>query len=83
MRARAYFLVVLCSAPWLALAPPTSAQDEGEATITVDVSVVNVLATVRDKKGRLINNLTRDDFILEEEGVPQQIRYFSAKPICR
>ena len=77
MRAKACFLVVLCSAPWLALAPPTSGQDEGEVTITVDVEVVNVLATVRDKKGRLINNLTRDDFILEEEGVPQEIRYFS------
>ena len=77
MRARVYLLVVLCSVPWLALTPSTSGQDEGEATITVDVSVVNVLATVRDKKGRLINNLTRDDFILEEEGVPQEIRYFS------
>ena len=77
MRVRAYVLVVLCSVPWLALAPPTAGQDEGEATITVDVSVVNVLATVRDKKGRLINNLTRDDFILEEEGQLQKIQFFA------
>ncbi len=50
---------------------------EGAATISVDVDVVNILATVRDKDGRLVNNLTKDDFILEEEGEPQTITYFS------
>ena len=50
---------------------------EGAATITVDVDVVSILATVRDKDGRLVNNLTKDDFILEEEGEPQTITYFS------
>lgn len=50
---------------------------EGAATITVDVDVVNILATVRDKDGHLVTNLTKDDFILEEEGQPQTIKYFS------
>lgn len=48
-----------------------------QSTIRVDVDVVNVLATVRDKKGRLISSLTKDDFILKEDGVPQEITYFS------
>ena len=67
----------------LALLPTSPAQDaqdaqEGEgAVITVDVEVVNILATVRDKKGRLINDLSKEDFVLEEEGVPQTIHYFS------
>src|SRR5262249_55039687 len=39
-----------------------------EPTIAVDVRVVNVLATVRDKHGQIINNLSQDDFILQEEG---------------
>jgi VWFA-related protein len=39
--------------------------------------VVNVLATVRDKHGKLVNNLSRDDFVLDEDGRPQTIKYFS------
>ena len=46
-------------------------------TFSVDVKVVNVLATVRDKHGNIVNNLTKDDFILEEDGRPQTIRYFA------
>lgn len=46
-------------------------------TMSVDVKVVNVLATVRDKHGNIVNNLTKDDFVLEEEGRPQTIRYFT------
>lgn len=46
-------------------------------TISVNVKVVNVLATVRDKKGKIVNTLGKDDFVLEEDGRPQQIRYFT------
>ncbi len=46
-------------------------------TISVNVKVVNVLATVRDKKGKIVNSLGKDDFVLEEDGRPQQIRYFT------
>ena len=48
-----------------------------EPTISVDVKVVNVLATVQDKHGQFLRNLTRDDFVLEEDGRPQTIRYFA------
>lgn len=50
---------------------------EGAASITVDVDVVSILATVRDKDGHLVSNLTKDDFILEEEGKEQAITYFA------
>jgi VWFA-related protein len=46
-------------------------------TFSSDVNVVNVLATVRDKHGQIVNNLTKDDFKLEDEGHPQTIRYFA------
>ena len=42
-----------------------------------DVEVVHILATVRDKEGRLVQDLTRDDFVLEEEGRLQEIEFFS------
>src|SRR5215472_1556196 len=45
--------------------------------LTVQVKVVNVPATVRDKHGKIIHDLTRDDFVLEEDGRPQAVRYFS------
>ncbi|HVB55681.1 MAG TPA: hypothetical protein VNE63_04500 [Candidatus Acidoferrales bacterium] len=43
----------------------------------VDVKLVNVLASVRNKKGEIIRNLTKDDFILEDDGRPQTKQYFS------
>ncbi len=46
-------------------------------TFSSDVKVVNVLATVRDKHGAIVNNLTKDDFKLEDDGRPQTIRYFA------
>ena len=45
----------------------------------VEVDLVNILATVRDKQGRLVNSLTKEDFLLEEEGQPQEIEYFSSE----
>lgn len=55
--------------------PLLRAQDD--PVFSTEVDVVNVLATVRSKAGMLINNLTRDDFALSEDGRPQTIRYFS------
>jgi VWFA-related protein len=46
-------------------------------TFSSDVKVVNVFATVRDKQGSIVRHLTKDEFILEEDGRPQAIRYFS------
>jgi VWFA-related protein len=45
--------------------------------IKVDVKVVNILASVRDKKGAIVSNLGKDDFVLEEDGKPQVITYFA------
>jgi VWFA-related protein len=46
-------------------------------TFSSDVKVVNVLATVRDKHGQIVNNLTKDDFKLQQDGQPQSIHYFA------
>jgi len=45
-------------------------------TIAVDARLVNLPVVVRDKKGALIQNLTKDDFTLQVDGKPQTIRYF-------
>ena len=46
-------------------------------TFSSDVKVVNVLATVRDKHGQIVNNLTKDDFKLQQDGQLQSIHYFA------
>src|SRR5258706_8435074 len=53
---------------------PASGQD---TTFSTDVRVVNVFATVRDKQGQIVRNLTKDDFALEEDSHPQTLRCFS------
>lgn len=47
------------------------------STFSANVNVVNVLATVRDKDGKIVSDLTRNDFTLLEDGRPQAIRYFT------
>ena len=50
---------------------------EPDAKFSTDVKVVNVLATVRDKQGKIVSDLGKDDFDLAEDGRPQTIRYFT------
>lgn len=52
-------------------------QEAIEPTFTASVKIVDVLASVRNKSGQIVNNLTKDDFVLLENGRPQEIRYFS------
>ncbi|MDQ2840341.1 MAG: VWA domain-containing protein [Acidobacteriota bacterium] len=61
----------------VALAFQTGQKQQDQPTFSAGVNVVNVLATVRDKDGKVIRNLAKDDFALEEDGRPQTIRYFS------
>jgi len=48
-----------------------------EPKIAVEVKTVSVLATVRDKHGKIVFDLTKDAFQLEEDGKPQTIDYFA------
>jgi VWFA-related protein len=53
------------------------AKGQDQPVFSTDVKVVNVLATVRNKTGALIGNLTQQDFLLSEDRRPQTIRYFA------
>jgi len=46
-------------------------------TLKVSTEVVNVLAIVKDKKGRLIPDVNKEDFQVLEDNVSQEIKYFS------
>ena len=51
-------------------------QDDGD-TITFDSALVNTHVAVRDEKGRFVSGLTKDDFIVLDDGKEQPISYFS------
>ena len=53
------------------------AGSQAQAPIRVDVSLVNVGFSIRDDRGSLVTNLTRDDFEVTEDGVPQKISFFA------
>jgi VWFA-related protein len=81
------FLTAFCARGVWAQAAPTAKSDQSVSspsvqtqpatTLSVQVKVVNVLATVRDKHGKIVNNLTKDDFTLTDDGRPQTIHYFT------
>lgn len=56
--------------------PPATAQDQLPVIKSI-VELVNVLVTVKDRKGRLISTLEKKDFQVSEDGQPQEIRYFT------
>jgi VWFA-related protein len=51
--------------------------EKEQPTFSTDVKVVNVLASVRGKRGELVTDLKQEDFALAEDGRPQQIKYFT------
>ena len=57
--------------------PQEKPAEDVPPSITVDVSLVNILASVHDRHGGLIGNLTKDDFTVLEDGKPQTIKYFT------
>jgi VWFA-related protein len=64
----------------LCFSSPLRSQDktpQAVPTLSVDVKVVTLPVTVRDKKGQIVRNLTKDDFVLEEDGRAQVIKYFA------
>jgi VWFA-related protein len=83
----ASFTAAFCAAGAWAQAAPTGESDQSASsrpvskqpatTLSVQVKVVNILATVRDKHGKIVNNLTKDDFALTEDGRPQTLHYFT------
>jgi Ca-activated chloride channel homolog len=66
-------------------APPSKVPQQQPArpdelsVITVDVTRVNLLFTVTDRKGRFITDLTKDDFEVIEAKKPQNIQEFTAE----
>jgi VWFA-related protein len=53
------------------------AQESKDELIKVDVDLVNLLFSVRDKKGALVGNLEKEEFTVSEDGKQQTIKGFT------
>ena len=92
LRVAALFLVLpgLSAAGWAQLAPspdappvstaPAPSQDEtAVATLKMNVNLVDLFFTVKDKNNELVPHLTRNDCTVLEDKVPQTLKSFVAE----
>lgn len=57
-------------------ASPAQQPPQSASKISSETKLVTVYATVRDKKGKIVANLNKEDFTLDEDGHPQTISHF-------
>lgn len=74
-RLRLLGILVASGLAWI----PVQAQDG--FTFKSGVDLVNVTATVTGDDGRFVSGLTRDDFIVYDNGEPQTITHFSSERV--
>ena len=86
---RALIAFLLCSALLLAgvidraqqpqePAPPPGQQiPKSGQTIIKEINLVDVLFTVLNRRNKLVTDLDKESFKVSDDGVPQEIRYFS------
>jgi Ca-activated chloride channel family protein len=70
-------MAALAQSPAGPVAAADPQRDTQEPAISVDVKLVNVFVTVTDANGAPARTLTKDNFALFEDGVPQAISVFS------
>jgi len=70
---RILFALLVSLVPFVA---QTSAQTQQPFTLTVNTQLVIQTVTVRDRDGKIIEDLTAKDFAITEDGVPQTITIF-------
>jgi hypothetical protein len=66
-------------APPVSTAPAPAPEEESVATFKVNVNLVDVFFTVKDKAGNLVPHLTREDCAVSEDKVPQKLKNFVAE----
>ncbi len=83
IRTKPFFaLLALTGASWVPALPAQqtrpSQQPIPPVTETVEVSVTNIEVVVTDSRGNRVSGLTRNDFEVRQDGVPQTITNFYA-----
>lgn len=66
-------------APPVSNAPAAPPEDQSVATFKIEVNLVNLFFTAKDKNGNLVPHLTKNDCSVEEDKVPQTLKNFVAE----
>lgn len=66
-------------APPVSTAPPAPEEDQSVATFKLQVNLVDLYFTVKDKSGNLVPHLTEGDCSVKEDEVPQTLKHFAAE----
>lgn len=69
--------VILVSSSWVGAQQLSSPGAQQQQPLKVQVSLVRLYATVRDKHNKIVSNLPEGDFKVFEDGQEQKIAYFS------
>lgn len=82
-------LPAFSAAGWAQLAPspdappvstaPATPEEESVATFKINVNLVDVFFTVKDKSGNLVPHLSKDDCTISEDKEPQKLKSFVAE----
>jgi VWFA-related protein len=59
--------------------PPPPEEQESMGTLKLNVNLVDLFFTVKDKAGNLVPHLTKDDCSVSEDKAPQTLKNFSAE----
>jgi Ca-activated chloride channel family protein len=79
-RAPAFLLLAAALATPLAARAqekPQPADQQQAPVFSTGTDIVNVTVTVRDPQGRLLSDLKREDFVVQEDGRPQTVQVFA------
>jgi VWFA-related protein len=66
-------------APPVSTAPAQPESDDSVATLKLQVNLVDLFFTVKDKQGNLVPHLTQDDCTVSENKEPQKLKSFVAE----
>src|SRR5580658_5921014 len=66
-------------APPVSTAPAQPEEDESVATFKLQVNLVDMFFTVKDKQGNLVPHLTKDDCTVYDDKEPQKLKSFVAE----
>jgi VWFA-related protein len=66
-------------APPVSNAPDAPPEDQSVATFKIQVNLVDLFFTVKDKNGNLVPHLTQNDCSVAEDKTPQTVKHFVAE----
>lgn len=76
-----YLIIISLVLAQIGSAASAQSQQQKEPPVQLSTELIELRAVVTDKQGRIVQNLTKGDFELLENGKPQNIGFFSVEQV--